>query len=187
MKLTDYISALPDCYAKHPESNNYKLLRLEYESVKALYEDIEAVWKVLDIWNATGQTLDMYGEIYEKPRGAMTDEQYRYSITQQAAITLMGSDHASVVGAIASALGVDKSEVQIQDAEVSAFVDALILYDKLRKDGMTAEEARKFVVALLPSGVGLNNFGVLHLATESMLKVATAVTFAEEFTVEVIE
>ena len=154
MRLADYINALPDSYAKHTDSNNYKLLSMEYPLVAALREDIQAVQDTLDIRIATGKTLDLYGAIYGQSRGSMTDEQYRIIILQKAARCLAGCDYESVVNSLAVALGVSPSEFVLVEGDGEVTIDKLPL-SALQNIGITSKQAWQIVKSMMPAGISL--------------------------------
>ena len=70
------VSRLPDCYRKDSESNNYKLLELGRMATAELRDDIQAVLDCLDLNQATGKTLELYGDMMGQRRGLLNDEQY---------------------------------------------------------------------------------------------------------------
>ena len=156
MKINDYVAALPDVYRREPESNNYKLLLLEQRSVQALYEDIDSVWEALDVRSAYGKTLDLYGEMYDLPRGKATDEQYRLLIMQQAAQNMVEGDYNSIVGSIAAALGVSPTQFVFAETNNPAEVECKNLpYSVLVSAGLTIEQTVAIIEKLLPAGVTL--------------------------------
>ena len=71
---------LPDAYAKAPTSNNYKILEIERRESEFLREGLKNIESILDINNATGKTLDLYGGRVGQKRGLATDDQYRVLI-----------------------------------------------------------------------------------------------------------
>lgn len=162
MRITDYINALPDAYQKSPESNNYKLLLLEERLVGGFRDDMDALFDTLDIAKATGKTLDLYGEIYNQPRGGMTDEQYRYIILQRIGRNMAKGDYNSIVRALAVAFGVSTENVVFEETANPAEVEAKRLpYSILLNAGITANQLTQMIRAILPVGVGLAS--KLHL------------------------
>ena len=156
MKVADYLNALPDSYAKHAVSNNYKLVSLEQALVAALRADIEDVQDTLDIYTATGKTLDLYGAMYGKARGAATDEQYRYLILQRIAQNMVAGDYNSVVNALSVAFDVPVTSFQFRETENLCEVEAANLpFAVLQNAGMTAAQMQEMIKALLPVGVSL--------------------------------
>ena len=155
MKISDYVNLLPDSFKKNPESNNYKLLSLEERLVRDLRSDIEAVDATADIYTATGKTLDLYGQMYGKPRGTSTDEQYRYLILQSVAQTQVTGDYNSIVNAIAVAFGVPATEFRLVETGACEVEISNLPFTILQNAGMTAEQMQDIIQGLLPVGVKL--------------------------------
>lgn len=156
MQITDYIHHLPDVYRKDQDSNNYKLLLLEQRLVLAFSLDIQDVQDTLDIYSATGKTLDLYGDMYDQPRGKATDEQYRYLIMQKVAQNMVEGDYNSVVNALAVAFDVPVEEFRLQETENPAEVEVLNLpYRIILEAGMTVEQVVEVIQSVLPAGVTL--------------------------------
>lgn len=156
MRIVDYVNALPDAYKKTPDSNNYKLLSLEQSLVEGFRGDIKAVDATLDIYSATGKTLDLYGSIYCQARGSMTDEQYRYIILQRAMRCLVGGDANSIIKALAVVFKVDASEFGLVDTENPCEVEVTNLpYSVLQNAGLTTIQVYQVIQSMLPAGVRL--------------------------------
>lgn len=156
MQIVDYIHHLPDVYRKDEDSNNYKLLLLEQRLVEGLYKDIEGVWEVSNIYEATGSTLDLYGEMYDQPRGKATDEQYRYLIVQKVAQNMVEGDYNSIVSSLAVAFNVPVEEFQLRETDNPAEVEVVDLpFSVLTEAGLTAEQAVEIIRTVLPAGVTL--------------------------------
>lgn len=156
MRTVDYIHELPDVYRKDSASNNYKLLLLDSELVAALRDDIDAVQETLDIYTATGKTLDLYGAIYGVSRGTATDEQYRYLITQAVAQNMVEGDYNSIVNAISAAFDVPTSEFAFKETSNPAEVEVTNLpYSIILSAGLTVDQVRDIIKGLLPTGVTL--------------------------------
>ena len=156
MLIDEYIKELPDIYAKDPESNNYKILRLFMAGTQAFRDDMMAVDETADITKAFGKTLDLFGEMVGRPRGKATDEQYRMLIMQQAAANRTEGDYNSVVSSLAAALGVDVKSFVLRDTENPAEVEINNLpYAELLNAGITGEQAAEIIRGVLPSGVSL--------------------------------
>ena len=156
MKIADYINALPDSFKKDRDSNNYKLLSLEQKLVSDLMTDIQAVQDTLDIYSATGKTLDLYGAIYGQPRGTSTDEQYRYLVLQKIARNNVTGDYNSIVNSIAIAFDVPVTSFQFRETENPCEVEVLNLpFTILQNAGMTVSQMEDIIQGLLPVGVNL--------------------------------
>ena len=156
MRIDNYTNALPDAYRKDKDSNNYKLLYLEYALVNGLRDDIEAVDTVMDIHKATGRTLDLYGDMYNQARGGLTDEQYRVIILQRVARNRAGGDYNSTVEALASVLGVSPSEIRLIEEDNPRMIAVADLpYSALQEAGITSKQAYQMIESLMPVGIPL--------------------------------
>ena len=80
---------LPDAYRKDKDSNNYKILEVERDAVSQLNAMLNQIYEITDLENATGKTLDLYGEKIGQDRGKATDEQYRVLIRAKAVRNLV--------------------------------------------------------------------------------------------------
>lgn len=158
MKVKDYIFELPDSYDKSNGSNNYKLLSLEQSLVQALRDDIDAVRETLNIYKATGKTLDLYGAMYRQARGSMTDEQYRYIILQKVARNMSGGDYNSIVKSLAVAFGVEPSEFSMtEDADPCKVKVDTIPYTVVANAGISVNQMAQIINAILPCGVKVSS------------------------------
>lgn len=156
MKIADYINALPDSYQKGKQSNNYKLLQLEERLVADFRADMEAVDAILDINNATGKTLDLYGETYNQARGSLTDEQYRIIILQRIARNMAKGDYNSIVKSLSVAFGVSTEDISFTETDNPAEVEMKALpLSVLQNAGITASQIESIILAILPVGVSL--------------------------------
>lgn len=156
MRIADYMEALPDSYKKTTASNNYKLLYLEWLLMSGLWTDIQAVQDTVDIYKATGKTLDYYGQMYNQPRGSMTDEQYRVIIMQKVARYWAGGDYNSTVKALAGALGVSPSEFVLTEKDNPRQIEVSNLpFSILNAIGITSHQIFQIIEAMLPVGIPL--------------------------------
>lgn len=156
MRIADYMEALPDSYKKTTASNNYKLLYLEWLLMSGLWTDIQAVQDTADIYKETGKTLDYYGQMYNQPRGSMTDEQYRVIIMQKVARYWAGGDYNSTVKALAGALGVSPSEFVLTEKDNPRQIEVSNLpFSILNAIGITSHQIFQIIEATLPVGIPL--------------------------------
>jgi hypothetical protein len=163
MKKFDFnnpVNNLPDVYKKSTESNNYKILETERSSTEKLYADIQDLFNSLDIDKATGETLDMYGEMLDQPRGLATDSQYRVLIKTKIMRNMSSGDYASVVEALRMSFDCDPSEIHLKDVEdTPCMVELTVLpYEKINSAGLTAKQVEALVQQLLPVGVRLKQY-----------------------------
>ena len=156
MRVADYMQALPDSYQKTEQSNNYKLLQMEQSLVDDLRTDIDAVQATLDVYTATGKTLDLYGSIYGQQRGSLTDEQYRAVIVQSATRCLVGGDSSSIINALAIVFNVPASSFVLAETDNPCEVELTdVPYSVLQNYGFTGGQLYQIVASMLPSGVRL--------------------------------
>ena len=109
------VELFPDAYTKTIDSNNDKLLRLALVPLKEIKKTLEAIDESSDIFKATGETLDYYGDIYGIQRGRLNDTQYRYTILSAIAKMNVGGDYESIIEAISIVFNCDKSEINLRD------------------------------------------------------------------------
>lgn len=151
---SEYVKNLPDIYKKSETSNNYKILNIVQGSAAELEEDIEIVFNSLDIEQATGNTLDLYGAMLGQARGFATDQQYRVMIKARIMRNIMSGDYASLMAAACLMFNCDSSEFYIQESEKPATIDVINLpYRVLNFIGLSAEQAVELIKVLMPVGV----------------------------------
>lgn len=155
---SEYVKNLPDAFKKDEDSNNYKLLSIAQGIATEIKQDIEAVHNSLDIEQATGKTLDLYGEMLNQPRGFATDPQYRVMLKTKIMRNIMNGDYNSLITAACLMFGCDPSEFFIDESEAPATVDVITLpYRVLNYIGLTAEQVVELIGTLLPGGVTLGS------------------------------
>lgn len=156
----NHVKNLPDAYRKTAGSNNAKILSVEKSATDQLREAVNAIYDSLDIELATGNTLDLYGDMLGQTRGMATDEQYRALLKARIIRNLSGSDHNSIVNAICITFGCNPADVLLTETEgkCEVVLDG-IPYDAINKIGMDITSATKIVQALIPSGVSFSFYG----------------------------
>lgn len=112
------VNGLPDCYRKDTDSNNYKLLELNRQATSELREDIQAVFNCLDLNQAAGKTLELYGDTLGQRRGLLNDEQYRYMILSQIGRNVMQGDYNSIMRALVLMFGSQMGDITMDDLEI---------------------------------------------------------------------
>ncbi len=178
----NFVKNLPDAYRKDKDSNNHKILAIDKHSSDKLRSAANSLFESLDIRQATGGTLDLYGEIYGQPRDGMDDDKYRLYILLKMAQNRAGSDHTSIINALVSALNVPAETFYIKDAETSGCVNVEIFpYDALQAAGVTVKQCREIIETLLAAGVGLERLNVTHDMPDTPLIMAATITHAETF------
>lgn len=112
------VEHLPDCYRKDPDSNNYKLLELGRQGMETLREDIGTVMAALDINQASGKTLDLYGDMLQQRRGQLNDEQYRYMLLARIGRNTVQGDYNSIMTTAVLMLSSHPGAITMNDFEL---------------------------------------------------------------------
>lgn len=150
----NHVKNLPDAYAKTPESNNAKLLEVEKSETDRLRAEITAIYNSLDIDLATGNTLDLYGEMLGQSRGLATDEQYRILIKNKILRNLASSDHNSIVRNICMTFNCEPHEVLLsENGEPCAVALEGLPLAKLAESNIDINTAVAIVTSMLPAAV----------------------------------
>lgn len=146
-----YINLLPDSFLKTRDSNNYKILSLNADLLSELKSDINAVNESLDIFLATGKTLDLYGKIYGQLRGQLNDTKYRYMILFRIATNTVNADYDSIAKLAVQMFDCDPSDFILEETNNPATVKVVKLpYTVLIETGFTSKQAVDMVELLLP-------------------------------------
>lgn len=147
---------LPDAYAKNTDSNIYKLLQLVNLLHNDLRIDLQSIDESRDIQNATGRTLDKYGEMISVSRGGATDEQYRTKILSQIARYVTESDCNSVISAIAHIFDVPVTDISIIEGDMNVEILGLTM-EMLEKSGYKSREIEAMIRGVIPIGVEMSS------------------------------
>lgn len=155
----NYVKNLPDCYKKNSDSNNYKILNIERLPIVKLKNDSQEVYNSLDIQQAKGKTLDLYGDMAGQARGVATDEQYILMILSKMMRNLSTGDYASVIKAIYTTFSCDPAEVLIIEKDDPATVELVVLPLRvINRAGLTTRQTVELIKHLMPAGVKLESF-----------------------------
>ena len=155
----EHVNNLPDVYRKDVNSNNYKILQVEKVAVSDLKAVLENIKEILDINNAYGKTLDMYGERVGQGRGVASDEQYLLLIKSKIIQNLSNGTHQNVVEGLCYTLNCEASQVIITDGEDDCSVNVLsIPLETITKAEMTTSQVLALIKRMLPAGVKLESF-----------------------------
>lgn len=150
---------LPDAYKKTPESNNYKLLLVEKHIYNGIQSMLQTIFDSLDIDNASGAALDMWGQRQNVPRGASDDVQYRIRIKAAIAQSLCDGSRNSVADALAYMLSTDTSKIKIKDGEQTGLVHLVdIPLTLLVEGGFTTDQVIALIESMLAEGVRLSAY-----------------------------
>lgn len=151
---SEYVKNLPDTYKKSETSNNHKILSILQESAAELKEDTEKIYNSLDLEQATGKTLDLYGEMLGQSRGYATDQQYRVMIKSRVMRNLMNGDLNSVISAASLMFGCKKSEVEIIETDKPATIRiGTIPYSVINYVGLSVGQTLELIATLIPIGI----------------------------------
>lgn len=154
-----FVKNLPDTYRKDVNSNNHKLLQMVKYSTDILRKDIQDVLTSLNLNEATGKTLDLYGEVVVQPRQGKTDAQYRLDILAKIIRNMSTGSYDSIINAICFSFGCNPDEVQIAETENAGEVDLLeIPLNIVEKIELSQNDIVNIITQMLPVGVSLNTF-----------------------------
>lgn len=145
---------LPDAYNKTVGSNLYNLLQLLNLLDIDLKSDLKSILQSRNIENATGATLDAYGEMVGVKRNYASDENYRTRIIARISTLTVDSDINSVLSAISRTFGIDVSDIKISDGETSVTIQGLTL-DLVNKTSCNCHEICEILNGFIPVGVTL--------------------------------
>lgn len=155
---TELVKNLPDVYRKDPDSNNYKFFQIESEAVERTRATLEEIRNILFFENATGKTLDLYGERVGQPRGQAKDDKYLVMIKAKILRNLSNGSYPSVLNAICKTFDCDPSLVKIKEIEPCVVELETMPFEVINKAGFTTSQAFSIIKSLLPVGVTLANF-----------------------------
>lgn len=146
-----YINLLPDAFLKTQDSNNYKILSLNVDLLEDFKRDINSVNESLDIFKATGRTLDLYGKIYSQLRGQLNDTKYRYMILFRIATNTVNANYNSISKLAVQMFDCEPSDFILGETNNPATVKIIKLpYKVLLQTGFTSKQAVDMVELLLP-------------------------------------
>lgn len=149
---------LPDCYQKDKDSNNYKILEMERFACEELRDCLNDISKILDIENASGKTLDLYGERFGQARGKASDAQYRIMIKSKINRGLANGSYKSIVDAICYTFNCDKKDVLITETDKPMTVKLeKTPLGAIIKAGFSTSQAEQIIKRLLPVAVTMES------------------------------
>lgn len=152
---------LPDAYKKKPDSNNYKILEIEKRESEILRDVLSAIESILDINNATGKTLDLYGERVGQKRGLANDDEYRVLILANIMRQLSNGSHDSVVNCLRMIFNCDPSEIYFTDEPESCTISIGSLpVEKIAEAGFPQKQALALIESMIPICISVNPYYV---------------------------
>lgn len=142
---------LPDSYAKDVSSNNYKMLNLNEQAIADAKNDLEAIYDAVDLQQATGSTLDLYGSMVGQKRGALNDTQYRAMILTRIGINLAHGTYPTVTNCIKNIFNCEGQDIVLRDGPE----DCEVIIEKfplsvLANTEFTSKQAIEAIENLLP-------------------------------------
>lgn len=182
------IQKLPDSYNKKPNSNNAKLLQLQELAMADVRKELQDIEDCLDLNQAYGKTLDLYGEMEEQKRGLLNDEQYRYMILLKIGIDNIQGDYNNIMRVIVQIFNCKNGQIKLDDIEVTETSRSCVV--KLTKfpvqvlidAGFSSKQAVQMIEKLLPIGVSLaaDNFDGTFAFAETEQEYDETAGFANE-------
>lgn len=137
------------------ETNIGHLFKLVADGYEIIYENAELVKLWDDLDNAEGAVLDRYGANFGVFRGAASDALYRIFIRVKMIAQLSGGDDETVLTAAAELLGVDPSDILMEDifpAKKALYVDLSLLSEERAN---IIEQIALSIKRTMLAGVGL--------------------------------
>lgn len=154
----EHVNNLPDCFRKDRDSNNFKILEIEKQTVNEFRATLQEIFDSLDLDKAKGATLDLYGEVVGQERGRATDEQYRIMIKAKLLRNLSNGSHSSILDCLAKTLNCDKSEIEIKEADDPCSVEITVPLNIIVSADFTSSQITALIKTLLPVGVSLQSY-----------------------------
>ena len=153
------VKNLPDVYAKASNSNNYKLLETEHHILSKLRKDLSDIDNILALDNATGKTLDRYGERVGQVRGRLPDEKYLVLIKARIARNVTNCSFNSFIDCICKTFSCDVKDVAIVEGNTPCHVQSVTIpIPVIIKSGFSSKETWEIIKSLLPVGVTLDKY-----------------------------
>ena len=156
----ELIKNLPDCYRKDEESNNYKLLNIFDYYIEKMRSAAEETREKIKLDNATGKTLDLYGEMVGQVRGQATDDQFRMLIKTKIVRNICSGSHKSMVDSLAAILNCKSSDISIKDTpdKMCSVTIGNVPLGAVLTAGMSTSQFEMLIKSLLPAGVTFEPF-----------------------------
>lgn len=153
------VKNLPDAYKKTADSNNFKILEVERLALSDIRSGLQEIADILDINNAKGKTLDLYGERVGQARGLADDDKYILMIKAKLMRNLSNGSYPSIVTALCETFDCEPSQVVITDGDDPFTVNVAALpLGSINKAGLTTTQTVAILKSLLPVGMNLTSF-----------------------------
>jgi hypothetical protein len=160
MKLfqENHINNLPDCYNKDKTSNNYKILEVSKKNVNAFRECLISIDNSLNLDNAKGATLDLYGDLVGQKRGLATDEQFVLLIKTRIMRNLANGSYKSITDALRAILNCDNSQILIEEVDAPCKIKISKLPLKtIQEADLSTTQVTDIIKTLMPVGIIFDN------------------------------
>lgn len=154
-----HVKNLPDAYKKTTDSNNFKILEIERIACQDLRSGLQEVSNILDINNATGKTLDYYGERVGQARGVANDVKYLLMIKAKIMRNISNGSYQSIADALCMTFGCEPSQILIVEGEEPCSVKIVTLpLEIINSAGLTISQTLALVQSMLPVGTNVSSF-----------------------------
>lgn len=153
------VKNLPDAYKKTTDSNNFKILEVERLACEDLRKTLQEIDNILDIDNAKGKTLDMYGERVGQARGLANDDKYILMIKAKIMRNLSNGSYPSIINALCETFECEPSQVLVIDDTEPCTVKVMSLpLSVINAAGLTISQTLAIIKSILPVGISLTSF-----------------------------
>lgn len=146
---------LPDAFRKDKDSNNYKLLLVDKHILDKIHLMLESIYGILDIDNATGETLDLYGTRLNLRRGTLTDAQYLIRLKAKIAQSFSDGSRDSVAKALAFVLSSTSNKIKITSIGDNTVRLVDLPMSMLTGAKISTDEIISMVKDMLPQGISV--------------------------------
>lgn len=120
---------------------------------------INGINDILNIDNAKGKTLDLYGERVGQARGLATDEKYILLIKAKIMRNISNGSYPSILTSLCLTFGCDPSQIYFTDGEEPFTVNmAALPLEVINAAGLTSAQTVAIIKSLLPVGISLSSF-----------------------------
>lgn len=138
-------------------SNNFKILEIERTANNDLRSILADIQSILDINNATGATLDMYGEKYGQARGKASDAQYRIMIQSRINRNWCNGSYKNIVDAISLTFGCSINDILLEETSPMVIEVKNLELSKVEEAGFETNQVYQIIKSLLPTATELQS------------------------------
>jgi len=151
LTVNDKTKQLPDIFNKNAESNNNKLLSMDYDIRADFHNNMVKVFEILDLYKAYYTTLDLYGETVGIQRKGLSDEQYKIAILSKIARNSASTDYNSIIKNISTIFKCNYLDIILENADLPAFINIKKMsIQTIIEVGFTIKQALDIIRSLLP-------------------------------------